>query len=269
MADDLEFIERAIPRRDAARASRRALSEYYGGSPETAVRLYDAPRVRRRGASALGGRGWSGGRTSPNSDSSSMSSSSDDESSTAFRPGMDNPDDFFREVRIRTAHKKKRGNTALLGELIRRVEQPDDAEELLSWVDNNRVPVPAQFMGGVAGEAAIDVVLEGAPPEAGVAPVAAASILQIKQAFSSKFPMTGAQDKAEEDLDKIKQKSRIIDHNRAYNKGLVRSEEIPNADQGALTALTSRTDRMKYAKTTSNRIHELMKEEYGDVETKT
>ena len=59
MADDLEFIERAIPRRDAARASRRALSEYYGGSPEAALRLYGATRVRRRGASALGGRGWS------------------------------------------------------------------------------------------------------------------------------------------------------------------------------------------------------------------
>ena len=230
------------------------------------MQRYDTS-ARRRGALAFGERGWSGGRALPNSDSSSMSSSDDESSTTAFRPGMDNPEDFFREVRIRTAHKKKRGNSALLGELLRRIEQPDDSEELLRWVDNNAVPVPAQHAGDVVGDPTFNIAVEGAPPEAGVAPVATASILQLKEAFVSQFPMTGAQDKAEEDLDRIKQKTRIIDHNRAYNRGLVRSEKIPNTDQASLEALTSRTDRMKYVKTTSNRIHETMKEEYGDVET--
>ena len=34
MADDLDFIERATPRRDAARSSRRALAEYYNTKME-------------------------------------------------------------------------------------------------------------------------------------------------------------------------------------------------------------------------------------------
>ena len=56
MADDLDSIERVIPRRDAARASRRALAEYYNGSPEAAAQRYDAG-ARRRGVLDLGERG--------------------------------------------------------------------------------------------------------------------------------------------------------------------------------------------------------------------
>ena len=128
MADVLDFLERHVPHRQAGRGSRLALAEYYGTSPTAAMRTFRRPvsaaRVRR--AIVSGERGMSGGE-STNSDSG-MSSSEDEQQVAAFVPGRDDPEDFFKEVRIKTAHKKNRGNATLVGELIRRIEEPDDAE---------------------------------------------------------------------------------------------------------------------------------------------
>jgi hypothetical protein len=143
-----------------------------------------------------------------------MSSSDEEEVSSAFKPGMDNPEDFFQEVRVKTAHRKKRGASAsssLLGELVRRIDGTDDAAELLRWVDANAIPVPP-----AAGGAPVDLALEGAPTEGGVggiAAVAAATVEQLQGAFVHRFPLIGAHDRAEEALQKIKQRSKMLDHN--------------------------------------------------------
>jgi hypothetical protein len=108
-----------------------------------------------------------------------MSSSDDEQQVAAFVPGRDDPEDFFKEVRIKTAHKKKRGNSTLVGELIRRIEEPDDAEQLLKWVDDNQVP---RHPFGVGDHLPMEA---GAPPE-GAPPgavVAAASIGDLQRAF--------------------------------------------------------------------------------------
>ena len=153
MADDLDFLENRLPQRAAARTSRQALADYYGTSPEGAMTGWRPPRealvpgvgdpVRR---AILSGRGGVGGGEPPQSIDSgdSMSSSDREEVSSAFKPGMDNPEDFFQKVRAKTAHRKKRGASAsssLLDELIRRINGTDDAAELLQWVDANAIPV--------------------------------------------------------------------------------------------------------------------------------
>ena len=120
---------------------------------------------------------------------------------------------------------------SLLGGLIRRIDHTDDAAELLQWVDMNAMPVPP-----VAGGAPVNVALEGAPAEAGagIAAVAAATVEQLQRAFAHRFPLTSAQDQAEEALQKIKQKSKICDHNRSYNRKMLRSAKNPNLDQAPL-----------------------------------
>ena len=235
MADDLDFLENRLPQRAAARTSRQALADYYGTSPESAITNWRPPReafVPNARSSArraiLSGRGGVGGGEPPQFTDSgdSMSSSDEEEVSSAFKPGMDNPEDFFQEVRVKTAHRKKRGASAsssLLGELIRRIDGTDDAAELLQWIDANAVPVPP-----VAGGPPVDIPLEGAPAEGGaggIAAVAAATVEQLQRAFVHRFPLTGAQDRAEEALQKIKQRSKMLDHNRAYNKQMMRSSK--------------------------------------------
>ena len=277
MADDLDFLETRLPQRAAARTSRQALADYYGTSPEGAMTNWRPPRealVPDAGSPArraiLSGRGGVGGGEPPQFTDSgdSMSSSDEEEVSSAFKPGMDNPEDFFQEVRVKTAHRKKRGASAsssLLGELIRRIDGTDDAAELLQWIDANAVPVPP-----VAGGPPIDIPLEGAPAEGGaggIAAVAAATVEQLQRAFVHRFPLTGAQDRAEEALQKIKQRSKMLDHDRAYNKQMMRSSKIPNLERVSLEAITARTERMAYIKSTAKRNHKLMIEEFGDIES--
>ena len=278
MADDLDFLERRLPARAAARTSREALADYYGTSPVSALSgwrvprealgpIMDPPSARR---AVLSGRGGVGGGEPPlliDSGDSMSSSDEMDDVDSAFKPGMDNPEDFFKEVRVKTSHRKRRGISAassLLGELIRRIDQPDDAADLLQWVDANTIPVPP-----LAGGVPVDIALEGVeaavgPP--GIAAVAAATVDQLQRAFVHKFPLTGAQDRAEEALLKIRQKSKISDHNRTYNKQMLRSAKIANVEQPALEAIISRTDRMAFIKSTAKRNHAKMIEEFGDVE---
>ena len=146
----------------------------------------------------LSGRGGVGGGEPPQTTDSgdSMSSSDDEEGGgRAFKPGQDNPEDFFQEVRVKTAKNKRRGVTpcaSLLGEIISRISNPDDAAELLQWVDDDTIPVPP-----IAGGPPVNVPMEGAPAVLGpnaVAAVAACSVEQLQRAFVLKFPLTGAQD---------------------------------------------------------------------------
>ena len=211
-----------------------------------------------------------GGEPPQTTDSGDSMSSSDDEEGggRAFKPGQDNPEDFFQEVRVKTAKNKRRGVTpcaSLLGEIISRISNPDDAAELLQWVDDDTIPVPP-----IAGGPPVNVPMEGAPAVLGpnaIAAVAACSVEQLQRAFVLKFPLTGAQDRAEEALLKIRQRSKISDHNRSYNKQMLRSAKIPNLTDAALIAIVSRPDKMAYIKSTAKRNHELMTEEFGDVES--
>ena len=79
-------------------------------------------------------------------DSMSSSDSDDVGEARAFIPGSTNPEDFFKEVRVVTAHKRRRGNAALLGELIRRMDHGTNrtmlSVELLRWVDANEITDP-------------------------------------------------------------------------------------------------------------------------------
>ena len=224
-----------------------------------------------RGERGCGG----GGGATTLSDSSMIMSSSDEERVTAlFRPGRDDPDDFFRKVRIDTSHKKKRDNATLVGELMRRIasEEDADSEELLQWVDANQVPVPAGHVNGPVnqmqlrapeGAAAEGPGAVGAPAEA----VAVATTNDLQRAFARKFPMSGAQDRAQEELERIKQRTGIKAHNRAYCKGLMKSGKVANTTPAEVQALTGRTDRMAYVKSTSKVVHEMIEEEFGTVES--
>ena len=150
MADDLDLLEARLPARAAARTSRNALAEYYRTIPKSALTSWRVARVapssERR--AIFSGRGDVSGGEPPQIiiiDSESMNSSDEEDVDSAFKPGMDNPDDFFKEVRGKTSHKKRRGvsnSAVLLGELIKRIDQPDDAADLLQWVDDNAIPVP-------------------------------------------------------------------------------------------------------------------------------
>ena len=129
VADDLDFLERRLPPRAAARTSRQALADYYGTSPEGAMTSWrqplgpvpDVESPTRR--AILSGRGGVGGGEPPQTTDSgdSMSSSDDEEGSSSFKPGQDNPEDFFQGVRVKTAHRKRRGVTpcaSLLGLML-------------------------------------------------------------------------------------------------------------------------------------------------------
>ena len=121
-----------------------------------------------------------------------------------------------------------------------------------------------------AGGAPVDVALEGTPTEGGqggIAAVAAATVEQLQGAFVHRFPLIGAHDRAEEALQKIKQRSKMLDHNRSYNKQMMRSSKIPNLERASLEAITARTDRMAYIKSTAKKNHKLMIEEFGDIES--
>ena len=219
--------------------------------------------------SARGERGCVGGGGATTLSDSSMSSSDEEKVTALFRPGRDDPDDFFRKVRIDTSHKKRRDNAQLVGELMRRIASEEDAEELLQWVDANQVPVPAGHVGGPVNQMQLrapeGAAAEGpgAPPEA----VAVATTNDLQRAFARKFPMTGAQDRAQEELERIKQRTGIRAHNRAYCKGLMKSGKVANTTPAEVQLLTGRTDRMAYVKSTSKVVHEMIEEEFSTVES--
>ena len=272
MADDLDHIERMLPQRSAAGNARARLAEYYGTSPRAVLETFRVrPSARASGGirSARGQRGCVGGGGATTLSDSSMSSSDEEKVTALFRPGRDDPDDFFRKVRIDTSHKKRRDNAQLVGELMRRIASEEDAEELLQWVDANQVPVPAGHVGGPVNQMQLrapeGAAAEGpgAPPEA----VAVATTNDLQRAFARKFPMTGAQDRAQEELERIKQRTGIRAHNRAYCKGLMKSGKVANTTPAEVQLLTGRTDRMAYVKSTSKVVHEMIEEEFGTVES--
>jgi hypothetical protein len=145
------------------------------------------------------------------------------------------------------------------------MDEPDDAEELLRWIDANHIPVGAGGMQ-LERDAAAEAAAALAQGAAYVAPVNA-TVDDLKTAFTNQFPMTGMQDNAEDNLDKCKQKSDINSHIRTYNRWLIRSGKIPNGTDVALQAITSRFDKMKFVKVCSKNVHQMITDEFGEVES--
>ena len=276
---DLAWLEDALstpvgsplPAQIAASRSRRALAEYYGTADRLGVLgswrgAREAPWQADATAAGEGGVRSGVPHLHVDSDMSSSSDDDDERGGVAFVPGSTNPEDFFKEVRVVTAHERKRGNAALLGELIRRMDEPDDAEDLLRWVDSNQIPVNGvniQLERDAEAEAA-GAAAAGGPDY--VAPVNA-TVNGLKTAFTNQFPMTGMQDDAEDNLDKCKQKSDINSHIRTYNRWLVRSGKIPDGSDASLQAVTSRSDKMKFVKVCSKNVHQMMTDEFEEVES--
>jgi hypothetical protein len=142
----------------------------------------EADPVLSEDEEASDGSGGAGGEVEDNT-SSSMTYSDDSSDELSFTSGCDDPQEFVRQVRKKTANKKSGTPLGLLGEWIVRRDDQEEVEILLGWKEAKVIAVAAGnlYLDEAAGAAA------GAPQ---------CTLAEVQAVFVERFPLTGAAEKA-------------------------------------------------------------------------
>ncbi len=201
-----------------------------------------------------------------------MNTDTDEE--LCFVAGQDDPNDFVRAVRRATANKKGSTALGLVGELIKRMEDPAEADVLLQWQEDREIPgggnylvtrkatplVPAVQPDPNTGEPGRPAVLAQPHREA-------ITLSAVQTLFAGTFPMTGAQDKGYAKLEKLTQTTNLKKHFIKYNLFLVKTGKIADARPATLRTITDKAEFKRMIKTVCNELAEELLEEHGDIAT--
>ena len=132
----------------------------------------------------------------------------------------DDPQEFVRQVRKRTANKKSGTPLGLIGELIVRMDDQEEVEILLGWKE-------AKVIAAAGG----NLFLDEATGAAAGAPQC--TLAEVQAVFVERFPLTGAAEKADDTLKATIQNTNIRKHRPKFNRILVKaglSNSILDAD---------------------------------------
>ena len=172
----------------------------------------EADPVLSEDEEASDGSGGAGGEVEVDSSSSSMTYSDDSSDELSFTGGCDDPQEFVRQVRKKTANRKSGTPLGLLGELIVRMDDQEEVEVLLGWKE-------AKVIAAAAGQLYLDA-------DAGAAanpPRPQCTLAEVQAVFVERFPLTGAAEKADDTLKETKQNSSIKKHRPRFNRILVKA----------------------------------------------
>ena len=164
------------------------------------------------GEEASDGSGGAAGEVEEDSSSSSMTYSDDSSDELSFTGGCDDPQEFVRQVRKKTANKKSGTPLGLLGELIVRMDDQEEVEVLLGWKE-------AKVIAAAAGQLYLDTDAGAAA----VPPRPQCTLAEVQAVFVERFPLTGAAEKADDTLKETKQNSSIKKHRPRFNRILVKA----------------------------------------------
>jgi hypothetical protein len=167
---------------------------------------------------------------------STTSMSSSDDEAIAFIGGQDCPEEFMQQVRLATANKKGMDTEKMLGEIVKRMKDREEAELVLRWKELQFAGEPgAPLRGPVTAE------------EAARTGENRINLTQLQGIFTHQFPLVGKEDRAESELDAYRQKGPIKQHNAAYNKLLQRATRLGAVvNKAALEAIVDRNELTKY-----------------------
>ena len=183
-------------------------------------------------------------------DSDSSSDSLERDEGITFIGGEDDPDMFVRAVRIVTATREPTNPIELLGELVVRMMDSDEADLVLDWMDSGRGPRGERLVATrQQTEAKANLQQQIGDCKQGWQ-------LQTQAMFAAEFAVAHEHVTAEIELTACHQTTTMSRHIATYNRRLASSRICANST-AARIRLTNRADRKRFI---NSCIDELPKE---------
>ena len=196
-------------------------------------------------------------------DSDSSSDAAELSDNITFIGGEDDPDTFVRAVRIVTATRQPASPIELLGELVVRMADRNEADLVLDWMDSGRGPRGERLVSAKAdSQQQIDDCRQGwqlqtqADSQQQISDCRQGWQLQTQAMFAAEFPVAHEHDTAEMGLTACRQTTTMGRHITTYNRRLASSRICVNSTAARL-GLTNRAERRRFI---NSCIDELPKE---------
>jgi hypothetical protein len=199
---------------------------------------------------ASDGSGGAAGEVEVDSSSSSMTYSDDSSDELSFTGGCDDPQEFVRQVRKKTANKKSGTPLGLLGELIVRMDDQEEVEVLLGWKE-------ARVIAAAAGRLYLDDSGATAIP-----PRPQCTLAEVQAVFVDRFPLTGAAKKADDTLKETVQNSSIRKHRPRFNRILVKAGLVNSILDADIILVVDRRVKKALIETCSESIPSAVKKKH-------
>ena len=211
--------------------------------------MEEAEPVLSEDEEASDGSGGAAGEVEVDSSSSDMTYSDDSSDELSFTGGCDDPQEFVRQVRKKTANKKSGTPLGLLGELIVRMDDQEEVEVLLGWKEAREIVT-------AAGRLYLDDTGARAVP-----PRPQCTLAEVQAVFVERFPLTGAAEKADDTLKETIQNSSIRKHRPRFNRILVKAGLANSILDADIALVVDRRVKKAFIETCSESIPSAVKKE--------
>ena len=212
--------------------------------------MEEAEPVLSEDEEASDGSGGAAGEVEVDSSSSDMTYSDDSSDELSFTGGCDDPQEFVRQVRKKTANKKSGTPLGLLGELVVRMDDQEEIEVLLGWKEAREIVT-------AAGRLYLDDTGARAVP-----PRPQCTLAEVQAVFVERFPLTGAAEKADDTLKETIQNSSIRKHRPRFNRILVKAGLANSILDADIALVVDRRVKKAFIETCSESIPSAVKKKH-------